>query len=291
MRFFWAGLLINYAFAIIVSPSSESSQISAINLSKSYPVTILDKLFSSVPKREFAINSVNLELCNELVLLVGSSASGKSTLMKLILGQETGTGDIFINGARYDCSSMENRMIMKPIMVDRKSLYDDSKTVRGWIKHLLGQEFKVSTSTIDGSEALIDERKISMALISELCDLLAIDQEILDGKPSKLSPSDQYLLTLLISCAKNMIPHIVAQTENSEQPCGQYTYSCPILLLDELFDFEHSSIAQRVGAGLKNLVAKGGIVIVATHKPHQLESLANRKITLAGGKILTNVEI
>lgn len=288
MRSVWLGLLINEAFAIIFSPSSTPSKISTINLSKSYPVNILDKLFSS---REFAINKVNLELSSELVLLVGASASGKSTLMKLMLGQEAGSGDIFVNGVRHDCCSAKGQKMTKPILVDRKSLYDDSRTVRGWVMHFLSQGFKVSIRDIDDNKALIDENRICTALIFELCDLLTINEELLDGKPSDLSPSDQYLVTLLFACAESLVPQIVAQANDSDQLCVDYIYFCPILLLDELFDFEHSSIAQRVGFGLKKLVTKGGIVIAATHKPHQLESLADRKITLAGGKLLTNVQM
>ena len=62
-----------------------SLRIIVRDLSKQFPTTIWRTLTSSVPVREYAVNSVSLEAESELILLVGASSSGKSTILKCIL--------------------------------------------------------------------------------------------------------------------------------------------------------------------------------------------------------------
>ena len=63
----------------------------------------------------------------------------------------------------------------------------------------------------------------------------------------------------------------------------------PILLLDELFDFEHPDVPKACGSGLENLVALGGVVVIATHKPHHWAGVSRRRIvTLSSGRVLTD---
>lgn len=53
-----------------------------------YPTTLVQTLFSSTPRREYAIKNVNLQLgvtSSPITFFVGSSSSGKSTILKLIL--------------------------------------------------------------------------------------------------------------------------------------------------------------------------------------------------------------
>ena len=73
----------------------------------------------------------------------------------------------------------------------------------------------------------------------------------------------------------------IAETHNQKE-----RIECPILLLDELMDTEHSDVAKSVGNGLLRLTARGAIVIAATHRPHHLSGVADRVVTLSSGRIL-----
>lgn len=66
-------------------PTILSLQLSIHNLSKEFPTSLWRSLTSSVPVRQFALNSVSLEADSEFLLLLGASSSGKSTVLQCIL--------------------------------------------------------------------------------------------------------------------------------------------------------------------------------------------------------------
>jgi energy-coupling factor transporter ATP-binding protein EcfA2 len=68
------------------------SGVSLQGVSHSYPDTIWRRLISSVPRREFSIENLNIVLQSEFRLIVGASSSGKSTLLQLILGASDAVG-------------------------------------------------------------------------------------------------------------------------------------------------------------------------------------------------------
>jgi ABC-type glutathione transport system ATPase component len=57
-------------------------------VSQSYPSTLFQTLFSSVPRREFAVHNITLEVQSELLDIIGASSSGKSTILRLVLGKD-----------------------------------------------------------------------------------------------------------------------------------------------------------------------------------------------------------
>ncbi|KAL7473667.1 hypothetical protein ACHAXS_014156 [Conticribra weissflogii] len=92
------------------------------------PVTLIDKLFSSVPKREYAVQNINLALGHAkqyttnkdmpqfdhsrlenddgVILLVGRSASGKSTILRLLANMDGPKhGCLEINGQKQSTLS------------------------------------------------------------------------------------------------------------------------------------------------------------------------------------------
>mmetsp|Transcript_1159 Transcript_1159/g.1895 ORF Transcript_1159/g.1895 Transcript_1159/m.1895 type:complete len:350 (+) Transcript_1159:61-1110(+) len=98
------------------------------NMHRKDPVTLIDKLFSSVPKREYAVQNINLSLghaaqliaegdmpqCDNprlendygVILLVGRSASGKSTILRLLANMESPVeGCLRINGQKQSALS------------------------------------------------------------------------------------------------------------------------------------------------------------------------------------------
>ena len=78
----------------IIKPLLRPSFLVTKNLNHSYPVTLLSKLFSSVPKREYAVQDISLQFgtsysnCSNgnvsdgVTVLIGRSGSGKSSLLR-----------------------------------------------------------------------------------------------------------------------------------------------------------------------------------------------------------------
>ena len=244
-----------------------------------------------MPKREYALKDVNLTFDAKeddgMILLVGRSASGKSTILRLIAGLELPTqGCISINGqkitrlldAESNCiattlswmkigSIPESNVVSQPVILDGKADFDDSKTVLERIIQI-------------GSGEEVAELKI---LASDIVKLLEIDAQA-GLIQSKLSPSEQYLFSIACACMASLAPAIAEQNNES---CG---VRYPILLLDELFDTEVPSTVEKCSNGIKNLIDSGGVVISATHRPNYFKSLSSRVVTLSGGKVLTDVK-
>ena len=118
-------------------------------------VTLMQTLLSSIPKREYAIQDVNLSIghssfsnLNEthddlgLVILEGRSASGKSTILRLLAGIESpNKGRMLINGQHMSVSGESRRTVTswmkvgcpltapQPVILEGKPHFDNSKTV------------------------------------------------------------------------------------------------------------------------------------------------------------------
>ena len=83
-------MLSRIAISLLLWPSScWSLRISIDNLSKQFPTNVWRTLTSSVPVREYALKSISLVAESELILLVGASSSGKSTVLQCILQGST----------------------------------------------------------------------------------------------------------------------------------------------------------------------------------------------------------
>ena len=272
---------------VVLSPSC----IITNGLCQSYPVTLLDKLFSSVPKRERAINNISIEFghCDHdgqenqegLTLVVGRSASGKSTLLRILAQWEEPTsGTLVING--QNCFSKDddnpNRInIPKPIIIDSKpDCYDSKSSV-----------YQRLLETIPDTALVSDDntRIRKDTIVVEFAQIMGFTTEQLHELcPSDLTPSQQYLFGLTQGCLQSSLERMKIYGKHNDK---QYLVPGPILLLDELLDKETSGVAQRVGMGLQNLTRHGGIVIAATHRPQYLLDVAARVVTLSSGKILS----
>jgi ABC-type nitrate/sulfonate/bicarbonate transport system ATPase subunit len=57
-------------------------------VSQSYPESLFWTLFSSVPQQEFAIQNITLEVNSEVMVILGASLSGKSTILHVMSGQD-----------------------------------------------------------------------------------------------------------------------------------------------------------------------------------------------------------
>ena len=302
-------LVLLISLLYIASPvSSLSSKSSTTNfvlspscivtngLCQSYPVTLLNKLFSSVPKREKAINniSINFGHCDNdgqekqegLTLLVGRSASGKSTLLRILAQwEEPTTGTLVINGQNCfskDDDSINHTNIPNPIIIDSKPDCYDSKSS---VYQRLLETVPDSALGVVLTNSEDNTRITKEMIVVELAQIMGFTNEQLHELcPSDLTPSQQYLFGLTQGCLQSILERMgICKTHYDEQ----YVVPAPILLLDELLDKETSGVAKRVGMGLQNLTRHGGIVIAATHRPQYLLDVADKVVTLSSGKILS----
>jgi ABC-type polysaccharide/polyol phosphate transport system ATPase subunit len=295
--------ILTFVFAIVIVNSYDipatvlkprPSSIAAVDATLKYPVSIMSRLFSSVPKREYAVERIHLSfghvinLSSSLVdgndggiiLLVGRSASGKSSLLRLLAGIEMPTNDgrIIIEGSA------------RPVILDCKPDFDDSLNVMDRIVQVGVDAAIIQTQKI-GLQNNISTTKEDLTLLRKLAEdivsLLMLSNEQLLAMPSELCPSIQYLLGIACACMTSMALQCIHDPIGAQDDGIYY----PIILMDELFDTEHPSIAENCGKGILNLVRAGGVVISATHRPGHFRGTACRTITLSGGKVLADERI
>ena len=94
-------------------------------------------------------------------------------------------------------------------------------------------------------------------LANEFAVLLGLEGQ-LSRKPSELTPSGQYLFGLCCACMESSCSSLNFEKDFDQD---EIEIACPILLLDELMDAEHSDIAKIVGKGLLKLTSKGAYKI------------------------------
>ena len=273
-----------------------------------------------MPKREYAIQNINLSFGHNIqssadqttiandnddgvILLVGQSASGKSTLLRLLAGLECPMhGFVSLNGSRFagvgqmaGTSSWIDMGIctsgIQPVILKAKPDFDDTLSVIDRIVQVgLDTIFKCNRVWKDDE---FREEKDEEAATTELCSTLAEDfaslltlsDEQCSSVPSELSPSAEYLFGIACGCMMSVAPSIISilQSKKEEDPVDIHY---PILLLDELFDTEASSTVEKCSTGILNFIHAGGVVISATHRPTYFHSMVSRTVTLSGGKVL-----
>jgi len=289
-----------YFSETVVRPLLKPSCLVAKNLNKSYPITLLSKLFSSVPKREYAIRDISLQFgtpCSDngdasssdgVTVLVGRSGSGKSTLLRILSGSETPhSGKVMLNGQNLHSSiknssdtnpCSRNLALLKPVVLDRKpDCYQESTSV-------LDSVIQIGLTTSPNSFQMEDKTKNIVRLLAiHLLELLEMSERQLHVSPSKLTPSEQYLYGIACACMKSMCAYAFSY-DSGNSMSGVIPY--PVLLLDELLDKEHNTVSSKVGRGLWKLTESGGIVIVATHRPDHWKDVPGREVTLNSGRIL-----
>ena len=285
-------LLFGYQFENVHSFSARPSmrllpsEIMCSDLTQSYPITLLKKLFSSVPTREYAIQDITLsigtqdvnllagelEACNNFYILVGRSGCGKSTLLRVLSGdEEPASGNVLLN--RNQLYPLEKRSINQPIpiMLDAKpDCFNDKLTVLQRIE-------EVTSSDLGAG--------VRRTIAIEFANLLSLSEDEINANPSSLSPSAQYVFGIACACVQSTADAVYVRDD------GDIELPCPILLLDELIDFETSIVANRIGKSLKELSRAGAVIITATHRPQYLKSFADRMITLSSGMILLSEKL
>ena len=291
------------------SVSSLRSSITVSNVTHKYEVSLLQKLFSSVPKREHALQDIDLSFVggtrsdggDNVCLLIGRSASGKSTLLRCLAGIEhPSTGHVVINGEKADDSSVGlqkgvpfwfkmnsnkhrpgMKPFVKPIIIESRPDFDDSKRVTDRVLDM-GRMSLEKYGDGKQTPSVLEEQEASLVKLTEnFLSLLSLSGS---KRPSELSPSEQFSFGLACGCVMSLSPLIYEQKAIEEM-------HSPILLLDEVFDSEHPSVVKNCGEGLTNLVSTGAVVVSSTHRPGHFAGLSSRTVTLSGGKVLSDVKL
>lgn len=224
-------------------------------VSQSYPSTLFRTLFSSVPRREFAVHNITLEIESELLDIIGASSSGKSTILRLVLGKDESP----ISGS----VSWRPSGLRPVYLAQGKSPYanDSSQTVHDVLMKLSSDDHD-----IDYWETAVEH----------VCNIVGLTSLELQSTPSQLSPSNLHRFGLVCASLESILPALNAT--NQDVPS-------PLLLMDEWLDFETSAIVSRVEESMLNLTRHGAVILCVTHKP-QLFSKPHRSITMCRGEVL-----
>jgi ABC-type lipoprotein export system ATPase subunit len=219
------------------------SQVKFQEVSQSYPVTLGRRLFSSVPRREFALQNVSLSLQSELILLSGASSSGKSALMKIVSGVETPVqGSVHIQCQQHDDFNdtpppcLRSWMIAQPIHLEQRPSVDSRRTVRQILSQneesiikKLQRALVVSSNSMSNnkqqqqseSSSRIFFESVLNALTAELCSCFDLSTTTnnnnhnndvtawMDQTPLQLSPSENYRLHLVTACLQSSTANLV----------------------------------------------------------------------------------
>jgi ABC-type ATPase involved in cell division len=256
-------LLSSQVFSFTIhSKSWCPSGIYLEKVSQAYPDTLWRRLTSSVPRRELAINDLTVAIESEFQLLLGASSSGKSTVLRLILGETPLKGRVRV--CAIDDPSITPP---RPILLEERPPYDNSRSVQTILTETMNQ--------------LLIRKDLSDLEIgnSFLRDLVEIFELPLQERPSNLSPSENYRIRLAEACLQSSLHSMKVDTISGPLPA-------PILLLDEWMDKEASMTVQKVQVSLDRLAKRGAVVVCVTHKPHLFQKGTKPPIILSRGSIL-----
>jgi ABC-type lipoprotein export system ATPase subunit len=225
--------------------TSLPTSLSIEQVSQSYPSSLLRTLFSSVPRREYAVRNITLHVDSDMLVLRGASSSGKSTILRMVAGMESPVS----GSVTWDPPGVH------PVYLDRKPEKDSSRLVQTVLNSLSTEE---------------ESNDVWEQVMEHICDIVGFGARELKLTPSELSPSDNYRFGLICASLKSIMPAL-SNLENG--------MPSPILLLDEWMDLETSSIVHRVEESICNLTSHGAVVLCVTHRP-QLFRKAHQSITL-----------
>lgn len=251
-----------------------------------------------MPKREYALKDINSKFGQNddgVILLIGRSASGKSTILRLISGMELPTsGCVSINGRAISkltndaprmpswikIGQLEDDVRPQPVVITGKPDFDDSLQV---IERIIGMGRDALHRNDKGNKIKSENSARLQALAWDFVTLLGLDERC-SLLPSELSPSEQYMFSIACGCMVSVSPELSGRQEDDND--GGILY--PIILLDELFDTEVASTVERCNKGMTNLINCGAIIISATHRPQYFRGISSRVVTLSGGKVLSD---
>jgi energy-coupling factor transporter ATP-binding protein EcfA2 len=263
------------------------------------PPSLARRLFSSEPRRDFAVKNVSLHLSSALVLLTGSSSSGKSTLLHLMRGTLIPTAGTL----QWAFEKVPSISITDPTCVNNNGKDSSSSAT------IMAQPVYLDAVTRFPYYNPISDVTISQ-LIQQKCAQLGINTELKesylewlspmirlnlkdpkgntqsppssihfpDSKVRELSSSQNYKLVLLLACLTSSLSSKHQPISSSSDRMVSNAVSAPILFLDEWLDKETASVIEPIQASLIALAQAGALIVVVTHtlqrwkQPHDFQS-------------------
>ena len=266
-------------------------------------------------------SSISRDDDDGVILLVGRSSSGKSTLLRLIAGMEFPiAGCVSINGHEQHNKNAQAVGVMpgipswvktgiplplnlsdeecysvQPVILQGKPDFDDGLSVLERIAQVGLDTVYLCNKEWKCKEKLSSEKETANTLLQTLAEdfasLLTLSTEQCCLPPSELSPSGEYLFGIACACMISVAPSIAIQNINDDDCIVKKGIHYPILLFDELFDTEHPSTVELCSRGILDLISAGAVVMSATHRPGYFSDMATRTVTLSGGKVLIDKDI
>ena len=199
-----------------------------------------------------ALNNLNISIENgEFVFIVGASGAGKSTFLKLMMGEEvSSSGSINING--YDLNHMKKR----DIPYFRRTLgivFQDFRLIPNMNVY---DNVAYAMRVIGARENAIRKR------VPYLLGLVGLNSKA-RSKPNQLSGGEQQRVALARALANN------ANMIIADEPTGN---------VDPKMSYEIVDL-------LNHINADGTTVIMVTHDLHLVKTFNHRVITIKNGTI------
>ena len=213
----------------------------------------LDKVSKTYKGEVVALRDISLDIAKgEFVFLVGSSGSGKSTFIKLLIKDENpDRGDIWVAGKRLnELKSWKVPALRRElgcVFQDFKLL--ENKTVRENVAFAL--------------EVIGKPRQIIERTVPEVLELVGLAHK-LDAKPTELSGGEQQRVSIARAFVNR--PRILL----CDEPTGNLdpTTSVGIMKL------------------LDRINRTGTTVVMATHDQHIVDSMRRRVVELSNGTLV-----
>ncbi len=272
-----------------------TSKVTLNQVWQSYPETLWRKLFSSVPRRPHALANVTLTVeGGQLLILQGASSSGKSTILRLIAGEEIPVqGSVIVSA---ECQGANEIAAAQPISLGQNEFpcsnyYDERNSMNEILDRVITHELKAPSLSTQGRHRRRTRAppfflEAAHSLAYQLCHVCELSKSTGDMNIIQLSPSEFYRWGLVIASLQSILPSAVAvAAEYSTQNESWLRVPTPILLLDEWMDLETSGIVRTVESSLIRFAQVGAVIVCVTHKPH-LFGLNHPSITMCRGEIL-----
>jgi cell division transport system ATP-binding protein len=217
----------------------------------------LKNISKKYPNGTVALKDINLQITKgEFAFIVGSSDSGKSTLIKLILKEEDPTeGEVFVNG--YQVSTM-----------DRKSV--------PYLRRGLGIVFQ-------------DFRLLPNRTVYEN---VAFAMQITEALPKEIRRQVPMALALVgLSRKANVFPNQLSGGEQQRVALARALVNNPSLLIaDEPTGNLDPETTWEIMKLLMEINHRGTTVVIATHEKSIVDTMKKRVIALDKGVLIRDQE-
>ncbi len=202
-----------------------------------------------------ALNGVNLRIEDgEFLFLVGSSGSGKSTIIKLITGEELATqGRLMVNG--YSLNSIRVDQVPKL----RRTLGVVFQDFRLIGKKTVEENLALVMRVVGASSRDIRKR------VDFVLQLVGLTEKA-DKYPNELSGGEQQRVAIARALINN--PSVII----ADEPTGN---------LDPQRSLEIMQLLEKINS-------LGTTIVVVTHERELVNQFAKRVITIEGGSIISD---